>query len=540
MLEDAAGLSCGDDGEWSGGRPLRYRFDAFLLDTSQFRLCHGEAPVHVEPMVFDLLRLFVENAGTVIDRDRLCADVWGGRIVAEATLSTAIKSARRALGDSGAAQGYIETVRGRGYRFTGQVLADAAAEAAAPEPPVPEAPGGVVAGGQPSVAVLPLARVGDPEAFPGLEEALPHEVIVALARLRWLAVIARGSSFRFRGDEPDLGAVGRVLGARYCLTGTLELFGRAMATTVELAECESRAVIWGERFAGTFDDVHGLRAEIIRGVTAALEERIPMREAALAQDRPAENLDAWQAFHLGLRYMHRYTREGNMAAEALFRRAIALQPSFARAHAGLSFTHFQNAFMRYLPDRDKETDRAPRAAERGIENDPLDPFVNFNMGRSFWIRQDLDGAMPWLERATDISPSYAQGLYSRALIDVLSERPGAGIPAAEMAMRLSPLDPLLYAMRATKALALVSEGAHDAAADWADVAARTPRAHLVIEMIAAISHDLAGDEAKARRWTESARAHGREATRGYFFEALPIRPGPLRDTVEKALARRGF
>ena len=517
-----------------------YSFGAFRLDTGQFRLTHDGEPVHVEPLVFDLLRLLVENCGAVVDRDRMLADVWDGRFVSEATLSTAVKSARRALGDSGAAQAWIETVRGRGFRFRGVVVAETPARPAmasvgeapdAPAPPPRSAP---------SIAVLPFTRLGDGEPYAGLEDAVPHEVILALSRLRWLFVIARGSSFRFRGPAADTTAVGRTLGVRYALTGTLEVFAGRLAVGVELSETGSGGVVWGDRFTGPLDDVHEVRAAIVRGITAALETQIQLNEAMHAQGRSPENLDAWAAFHLGLKEMHQYTRDGNVAAEALFRRAVVLEPGFARAHAGLSFVHFQNAFLRHVPDRAGEVTKALGRAERGLELDPLDPFVNFNMGRAFWLREDLDGAMPWLDRATELSPNYAQGLYSRGLIDTLAGRSGLALANADRAIGLSPLDPLLYAMRATKALARITEGDFAEAARWAEVAARTPRAHAIIAMIAAASHALNGDGRAARRWAGAVRERVPDASRARFFESLPVQDPETRRRIVEGLATSGF
>lgn len=516
-----------------------YTFGAFRLDTGRYELRGAGEPVHVEPLVFDLLRLLVANAGAVVDRDRMVADVWDGRIVSEATLSTAVKSARRALGDTGVAQDFIETVRGRGFRFRAPVAVEAEAAVATPRAE-PTREDSAPAQGAPAIAVLPFARVGDAGAFPGLEEALPHEVIIALARLHWLFVIARGSSFRFRGPDTDLAEVGRALGARYCLTGAVEVFGRQLAVSVELADTATGGVLWGDRHAGSVDDVHALRAEIVGGVTAALDVQIQLNEARLAQGRAPENLDAWQAFHLGLREAHRYTREGNAAAAALFGRAAALEPTFARAHAGLSFVHFQNAFLRYLPDRDAEIAAALACAERGLELDPLDPFANFNMGRTHWLRQDLDGALPWLERATAISPSYAQGVYTRGLIDAFCGRSGAGIRGADLAMALSPLDPLLYAMRATQALARITDGDFAGAAEWASSAARTPGAHVIIAMIAAAALALAGDRTGALFWAGTVRQQNPAMTRAQFFASLPIQHPETHARVLSGLEACGF
>ena len=283
---------------------MEYRFDRFRLDTSQFRLHRGSVGVSVEPLVFDLLSLFMRNPGAVVSRERMIEEVWHGRNVSDATLSTAIKSARKALGDDGAAQNYIETVRGRGFRFRVPV-------AAAPANVRRQVPEAAPASGRgpPSIAVLPFVRVGELERYPGLEDAIPYEVILALSRLRWLFVIARNSSFQFRGPDVVVAVMGEALGARYCLTGSLEIFGTSIAASVELSETASGHVVWGDRFAGRIDDVHQLRADVVAGVAASMESQIPLNEALSAQATNSENLDAWQVFHLGLKAVHQYSAE---------------------------------------------------------------------------------------------------------------------------------------------------------------------------------------------------------------------------------------
>ena len=172
-----------------------------------------------------------------------------------------------------------------------------------------------------------------------------------------------------------------------------------------------------------------MREQIRSQVLVALEIRIPLHEASLARLAPVENLDAWSAYHLGLQHLYRFNRVDNGAATALFQRAVELDPTFARAHAGLSFVHFQSAFMHYTDDIAGAISQARRFAERGLELDPLDPFVNFTMGRTYWLQGDLETSLGWLERATDISPHYAQGIYARAWTEVLSGR-AVDAPAA--------------------------------------------------------------------------------------------------------------
>ncbi|MCP4382556.1 MAG: transcriptional regulator, partial [Hyphomicrobiales bacterium] len=174
-------------------------------------------------------------------------------------------------------------------------------------------------------------------------------------------------------------------------------------------------VIWGERYESTLDGVHEVRAKIVAGVIAALETQVPLNEAFAARLLPPQRLDAWSAFHIGLQHMYRFNRADNDIAAGYFKDAITKEPGFARAHACLSFTSFQNAFMHYVPDRAAAIEEARRSAEKSLELDLLDPFGNYSMGRVCWLQGDLEGGTSWLDRGLQISPNFAQAHYVKAL-----------------------------------------------------------------------------------------------------------------------------
>jgi len=253
-----------------------------------------------------------------------------------------------------------------------------------------------------------------------------------------------------------------------------------------------------------------------------------------------ENLDAWSAYHLGLQHLYRFNRQDNSAAMNLFQRAAELDPTFARANAGLSFVHFQSAFMHYTGDIAGAISQARRYAERGLELDPLDPFVNFTMGRTYWVEGDLDTSLGWLERATDISPHYAQGIYARAWTEVMSGKRVEGQGHVDLAMRLSPLDPLYYAMLGTRAFTHILSHENEQAAHWAERAARAPGAHVLIAMIASAAHFLAGDPIRATYWADDVRRRNDALTREDFFRSFPMKSQQTRDRLGGALLQMGF
>lgn len=526
---------------------MKYSFGGFELDLTKVELrAEGEARP-LEPQVFALIAYLVENRERLVSRDELLEKVWDGRLVSDSALASRVKAARQALGDDGKAQRFIRTIHGKGFRFVAVVHAER------DEPRLVEAHLGMsdaardlalVAAGldqtRPSIAVLPFRPVGDAGPYAAAADAVPHDLITELARLRWLFVTARGSSFRLREPSPDIVEVGRLLGVRYCLSGTVEVAGRSLTVTAELAETLTGAVIWAERYTGSIDDVHAVRAEIRSKILTALEIQIPLHEAARARLVGTENLDAWSAYHLGLQHMYRFNRGDNAIAAGLFERAVKQDPNFARAHAGLSFVHFQTAFMGHADDLARERALSRSYAQRGLDLDPLDPFVNFTMGRTFWLEGDLESGLAWLERSTSLSPNYAQGIYARAWTETLSGRELEGREHVDLAIRLSPLDPLFYGMLGTRAFTHIAQGEDLEAASWAERAARSPGAHVLIAMIAAVAHSLAGHENRASTWAENVRERSPRLTREDFFRAFPFKPEATYSRLSAALQSLGF
>ncbi|MEO0822769.1 MAG: winged helix-turn-helix domain-containing protein [Pseudomonadota bacterium] len=517
---------------------MLYRFADCTLDPARRELRRGPARVEVEPQVFDLLRLLIEARERVVRKDEIVEAIWGGRAISDAAITTRIRSARQAIGDDGREQRAIATLHRVGYRFVAavEVLEPAAAlaEAEPPAPP-PEAPSS-----RPSIAVLPFDVVGGGYPDFPLSEAIPHDLIAELSRLRWLFVIARGSSFQFRGPDVSMAEISARLGARYCLTGSVEAHGARLAITVELISTEDAGVVFSERFEGPTDDIHAMRARVAMSVVAGLELEIPMHEARAAQLTSPEVLDAWSAYHLGLQHLYRMRAHDNAAAASLFERATRLDPSFARAHAALSATHAKGAFFGYSEDRAVAVAHARAAAERGVELDPRDPYVNITMGRSLYLAGDVEASHPWLDRATAVNPNYAHGFYSRGWALTMAGRGAEARACLEKAMRLSPLDPLHYAFQATRALSHLDDGETAQAAIWADRAARGPGAHSVVLAAAAAAHALNGDDAGAQAWVE-ALADGQSVARpASILRNYPFRKAQTRRRIADALTRLGL
>ncbi|MEJ2129511.1 MAG: winged helix-turn-helix domain-containing protein, partial [Woeseiaceae bacterium] len=268
--------------------PMIYAFGSMELDLAKVELRDNGEPRSIEPQVFALIAYLAEHRDRMVSRDELFEKLWEGRVVSDSALASRIKSARRALGDDGRTQAVIKTVHGQGLRFVAdvQVRQSRAAPVPAssreePQTIAPEPMHGVTS--RPSIAILRFRSTGAAEDWSTIADGLPHDLITELARLRWLFVVARGSSFRLRGDDLDPREVGRLLGVRYCLSGAVEISGNHLVITTELVDTGAGDVVWGERYTGDVQDVHAMRDEIRASILASLEIQIPLHEASRAR-----------------------------------------------------------------------------------------------------------------------------------------------------------------------------------------------------------------------------------------------------------------
>lgn len=526
---------------------MLYRFDDFELDTDRFELRRAGAVQPVEPQVFALIELLVSSHERMVSKDEINLRIWGGRVVSEAVVSSRIRSARRAIGDDGKTQRLIRTVHNRGFRFVGEPVAENIIAAARPavaaqpgEPAIAAHPGLPAGSARPSIAVLPFQMLGADPRYETLADAVAHDVIIELSRLHWLFVIARGSSFRFRGADVDLRAAAGTLGVRYLLTGSVMIHGGRSIVTAELVQADDGQVLWGDRLEGSLDDLLGLRLTIAARIVSALEMRIPVNEATRSASLPTDSLDAWSAYHRGLWHMYRFNAHDNEIAARMFERAISVDDGFARAHAGLSFTHFQNAFVGYSRDPDKDRQLARQLAERSLELDPFDPFGNLTMGRADMLSGDLDRSATWFDRSIELSPNFAFAIYNRALVDAIGGQGAQSEENVKKAITLSPLDPLHYAMLATRALSHLVRGDYETAAIWAERGANAPNAHVLIQVIAVLAHELAGDRKAAEQRAIRVRNPNSGYKRANFFRAFPFRDEATLNAATAALKRLGL
>jgi DNA-binding SARP family transcriptional activator len=356
-----------------------------------------------------------------------------------------------------------------------------------------------------SLAVMPFVELGNEAGSGTLARGLTHDIITRLAKLRGFFVIAQGSVFALAERGVASTDAAARLDVDYVTSGTLRHREDRLSVEIELAETRTGRIVWAETFDYRRDDAFLMLDEIGSRIVSGVAGEIETAERNRAILKAPNSLNAWEAYHRGLWHMYRFTRTENDRVRHFFEMALKLDPTFSRAYAGLSFTHWQAAFQHWA-DRREVGERALAAAGQGLIADEQDPSVHWAMGRALWLHRREDEALAELERCVDLSPSFALGHYSLAFVRSQSGDPLMAIGSADCSRRLSPFDPLLFGMLAARALAHVRLGEFEEAAAWALKGAARPNAHPTIKAIAALCLGLAGRADKGRSVVAAIRA----------------------------------
>ena len=400
----------------------------------------------MEPQVFDLLVYLIENRDRVVSRDDLIAAIWGGRIVSESTLTTRINAARKAIGDSGSAQKLIRTIARKGLRFVGDVRLAPEGEAAAPDAAARDAPADAALvplplPDRPAIAVLPFVNMSDDTAQEYFSDGISEDIITALSRLRWLFVIARNSSFVFKGKSVNLKQIATELGVGYVVEGSVRRAGDRLRITAQLNDAATGGHIWAERYDRDLADVFAVQDEITNAIVAAIEPEIYAAENFRARRKSPESMDAWDLVMRALSHYWRVTRQDNVVAQALLEKATALDPHYGQALGLLATTHTFSAHMGWA-DLAAVAPSAARAAHAAVAADDADPWAHHALGCVHLFARRFDDALGEFEVALDLNPNFslAQGYHGLTL--AYCGRSDEALAAAHRALRLSPRDPL--------------------------------------------------------------------------------------------------
>ena len=417
---------------------MLYCFEAYELDTGTRELRRGSEPVALEPQVFDLLVYLIENRDRVVSKDDLIASVWHGRVVSDSTLTSRINAARKAVGDSGEQQNLIRTVARKGIRFVGGLRdpAAAAGETTSAEPARPT----VALPERPSIAVLPFVNMsGDPEQD-YFSDGISEDIITALSKLRWFFVIARNSSFIYKGKAVHLQQVADELGVGYVVEGSVRKAGDRVRITAQLNNVATGSHIWAERYDRSLADVFAVQDEITEAIVAAIEPQLYAAENFRAQRKPPDSLDAWDLVMRALSHFWRVTRQDNVVAQALLEKAISIDPNYGQALGLLATSYMFSTHMGWV-DMTAAAPVAERAALAAIQADSEDPWAHLALGSVHLMARRFDNSLAEYELALRLNPNFAlaQGYYGLSLS--YNSRWQEGAEAARRAIGLSPRDP---------------------------------------------------------------------------------------------------
>lgn len=483
---------------------MQFHFSNCILDPERRELTRASKAVSIGPQVFDLLLYLVQNRDHVVSKDQMIETVWNGRIVSDSTLTSHINAVRKAIGDNGGDQQLVRTVPRKGFRFIGDVTEARSPETSATKDPDPSSslPGlpALHLPDKPSIAVLPFQNLsGDVEQV-YFADGVVEDIITALSRVRWLFVIARDSSFTYRNRTVRADAIGRELGVRYLLEGSIRRAADRIRITGQLIEASTGTNLWAERFEGSVDDIFELQDRIAASVAGAIAPRMELAEIERAKKKPTNSLTAYDCYLRGLSLLQRGSGEAVETALPLFHKSIALDPEFAAAHAMAAWCYFWRRINGWSADLTHEIAEGERLARRAIELGRDDPVALTRGGHALaHLTGDLNGGIALLDRAVFLNPNLASAWFLGGYLRMWHSEYESAIEHFERAMRLNPVDPELYRMQAGLAMAHLFAKRVDIASAWAELAYKNLPSFLMVAGLVAATRALTGDLEGARR-----------------------------------------
>lgn len=430
---------------------LTYAFDRFRLQPGQRRLLEDGVPVLLGARAFDLLVTLVEGRERVLGKEELIRRVWNDSAVEENNLTVTISALRKALGDLSSERRAVRTVSGRGYQFVAEVRVEGGG---GPAPARAETA---------SIAVLPFATLGDDPRQEHFGDGIAEDIISELSRNRWLTVIARNSSFTFKGAALDIGDVARKLGVRYVLEGSVRISGRRVRVRASLIDAANEGHLVAERYDREMADIFTVQDEITAQIIQTVRPVLYEAEQVRSMRKHPDSIDAWAAYQRGMWHFSRYEQPESAEAQAWFQRAIDLDPGYAPGHYGMALVYLHDG-SGYMPGTVADWQaRGERLALRAVELDGRDSGAHSILAVARMVRGDHEGALAATRDALALNPNDATAHGTAGATLVFSERPLEGLEALATCLRLSPRDPRLRVRRAHIGLGYFFSDQHDRA-----------------------------------------------------------------------------
>jgi adenylate cyclase len=414
-----------------------YAFGPFRLDISAEILFRGADPMPVGRRAVAVLRALLERPGAPVSKDALMQAAWPGLAVEEGNLTVQIAALRRVLGEEPGADRWIETLPRRGYRFVGSVTASNGAVVSMPARtaaplPLPD---------KPSIAVMPFQNLsGDPDQE-YFADGMVEEMITALSRIHWLFVIARNSSFTYKGRAVDLRQVGHELGVRYVIEGSVRKGGDRVRIAAQLIEAESGAHLWADHFDGSLEDVLDLQDQVAISVAGIIEPALRDAEIQRAVERPRPDPTAYDLYLRALLAGYSWEKQDYMEALERLNHAIEQDAAYGPALALSAWYHMVLHGSGWTDDPEATRQKIISLARRAVRHAGDDAET---LGRAAYVfaycGEDIDAATALIDRSLRINPSFANGWQWSAWLRLWAGSPDVAIDHTERALRLDPRD----------------------------------------------------------------------------------------------------
>jgi TolB-like protein/Flp pilus assembly protein TadD len=500
--------------------PTDHTLGPFRLDSKGETLFRGPKPVALGQRAIALLRVLVERSGQPVSKQDLIEAAWPGLAVEESNLTVQIAALRRVFAEAPGGTDWIETLPRRGYRYIGPVAATAATGTAAL--PLPD---------KPSIAVLPFQNLSDDPQQDYFADGVVEDIITGLSRIKWLFVIARNSSFTYKGSAVDVKQVGRDLGVRYVLEGSLRKAGERVRVSAQLVDAETAGHLWAERYDRPLNDIFALQDEITLSVIGAIEPRLRNAEIERVKRKRPDSLVAYDYMLQALPHACTATPEGATNAIAPLEKALAQEADYCSAHGLLAWCHeILFVFGGFRRDDQEAAIRHARAAIAHGRDDAMAlAFGGFVIGQ---LDGDRGSALDALGQALAVSPSSSTALFLGGVVLAWSGEAERAIEWAERGLRLSPFDRIAYASPHASAIAHFSRARYEASAIAARRAVQANPEFSIAHLV------LAAALAKLER-TEEAKVAARQTlllqpgfSAGGFCAALAVPTGLASSLME--------
>jgi adenylate cyclase len=393
---------------------------------------------------------------------------------------------------------------------------------------------------KPSIAVLPFDNMSTDTEQGFFADGISEDIITELSKFRSLFVIARNSSFAFKGQPIDVKEVSRKLGVRYVVEGSVRRSGNRVRVTAQLIDAVDDMHLWAERYDRELEDIFAVQDEVTNAIVSTIEPELASTERQRARRKPTGNLGAWESYQRGLWHLHQY-QSGDLAQGIeLLERAIELDSTFSSAYAGLAMALYYHVILGFADDREAEMARAMEAGKTAVKLDEGDSTAHVALGRVYTLHRDHAAAIEQCDKAISLTPSKANAHFGRAHSLWMSGRAEEAIVSHDEAMRLSPRDPIMWAFMASKAIALILLERYEEGLDWALKAQRQPNSALWAYLPEASVLALLGRTDEARAALDRARDLKREVSVEFVDNVLPITDAKYRELFVGGLVEAGM